>query len=177
MVVVPKPSGSVCICVDLKPLNESVMREIHPLPKVDTNLSQLTGARLFSKLDTNFGFWQVPLSKESRLLTTFITPYGRFRFNKLPFGIASAPEHFQCHMNEILRDLPGVICHIDDILVSGRDKNEHNSRLHAVLKRLEAAGVTLNKEKCQFSCTKIVFLGHVIDANGISPDPHKTEAI
>ena len=177
MVIVPKPSGSVRICVDLKPLNESVMREIHPLPKVDTNLAQLTGARLFSKLDTNSGFWQVPLSKESRLLTTFITPYGRFCFNKLPFGIASAPEHFQCRMNEILRDLPGVICHVDDILVSGRDKNEHDSRLHAVMKRLEAAGVTLNKEKCQFSCTKIVFLGHVIDANGISPDPHKTEAI
>ena len=177
MVIVPKPSGSVRICVDLKPLNKSVMREIHPLPKVDTNLAQLTGARLFSKLDTNSGFWQVPLSKESRLLTTFITPYGRFCFNKLPFGIASAPEHFQCHMNEILRDLLGVICHVDDILVSGRDKNEHDSRLHAVMKRLEAAGVTLNKEKCQFSCTKIVFLGHVIDANGISPDPHKTEAI
>ena len=91
---------------------------------------------------------QVPLSKESRLLTTFITPYGRFCFNKLPFGIASAPEHFQCCMNEILRDLPGVICHVDDILVSGRDKNEHDSQLYAVLKRLEAAGVTLNKEKC-----------------------------
>ena len=177
MVIVPKPSSSVRICVDLKLLNESVMREIHPLPKVDTNLAQLTGARLFSKLDTNSGFWQVPLSKESRLLTTFITPYGRFCFNKLPFGIASAPEHFQCRMNEILRDLPGVICHVDDILVSGRDKNEHDSRLHAVMKRLEAAGVTLNKEKCQFSCIKIVFLGHVIDANGISPDPQKTEAI
>ena len=177
MVVVSKPSGSFRICVDLKLLNKSVMQEIHPLPKVDTNLAQLTGARLFSKLETNSGFWQVPLSKESRPLTTFISPYGRFCFNKLPFGITSAPEHFQCHMNEILRDLPGMICHVNDILVSGRDKNEYDSQLHAVLKRLETAGVTLNKEKCQFSCTKIFFLGHVIDANGISIDPHKTEAI
>ena len=96
MVVVPKPSGSIRICVDLKPLNESVMREIHPLPKVDITLvlAQLSGAKIFTKLDTNSGFWQVPLSKESRLLTTFITPYGCFCFNKLPFGIMSASEHF-----------------------------------------------------------------------------------
>ena len=68
MVTVPKPSGSVCICVDLKPLNESVMREIHPMPKVDITLAQLKGARVFSKLDTNSGFWQVPLAEKSRLL-------------------------------------------------------------------------------------------------------------
>ena len=177
MVVVPKPSGSIRICVDLKPLNESVMREIHPLPKVDITLAQLSGAKIFTKLDTNSGFWQVPLSKESRLLTTFITPYGRFCFNKLPFGITSAPEHFQRRMNEILQGLPGVVCHVDDILVTGKNKEEHDSRLHTVLKKLEVAGVTLNKEKCKFSCTKIVFLGHVIDASGISPDPAKTEAI
>ena len=73
MVVVSKPSGSVCICVDL---NESVMRKIHPMPKVDITLAQLTGARIFSKLDMNSGFWQVPLVEQSRLLTTFITPYG-----------------------------------------------------------------------------------------------------
>ena len=146
MVVVPKPSGSIRICVDLKPLNQSVMREIHLLPKVDITLAQLSGAKIFTKLDTNSGFWQVPLSKESRLQTTFITPYGRFCFNKLPFGITSAPEHFQRRMNEILQGLPGVVCHVDDILVTGKNKEEHDSRLHTVLKKLEAAGVTQQRE-------------------------------
>lgn len=80
-------------------------------------------------------------------------------------------------MNDLLHDLPGVVCHVDDILVSGKDKEEHDSRLHTVLQKLEAEGVTLNKEKCQFACTRIVFLDHVIDANGISPDPSKTEVI
>ena len=94
MVVAPKKSGSVRICVDLKPLNLSVLREVHPLPKVDDILAQLTGAKLFSKLDANSGFWQIPLAPSSRLLTTFITPMGRYCFNKLPFGISSAPEHF-----------------------------------------------------------------------------------
>ena len=177
MVVVPKPNGTVRICVDLKPLNESVMREVHPMPKVDVTLAQLNGAKVFSKLDTNSGFWQVPLAKESRLLTTFITPHGRFCFNKLPFGITSAPEHFQRRMSEILDGLPGVVCHVDDVLVSGKDQKEHDSRLNTVLQRIQAAGLTLNRGKCQFSCSKIVFLGHVIDANGISADPQKTEAI
>ena len=108
MVVVPKQSGEVRICVDLKPLNESVLREVHPLPKVETTLSQLSGAKVFSKIDTNSGFWQIPLDPQSRLLTTFLTPFGRFCFNKLPFGISSAPEHFQRRMNNILAGIPGM---------------------------------------------------------------------
>ena len=86
MVIVPKRSGEVRICVDLKPLNESVLRETYPIPQVDETLAQLAGAAFFSKLDANSGFWQIPLSAESHLLTTFITPYGRYCFNKLPFG-------------------------------------------------------------------------------------------
>ena len=94
MVVVPKKSGSVRICVDLKSLNKSVLREVHPLPKVDETLAQLAGGKFFSKLDANSGFWQIPLSQPSRLLTTFITPMGHHCFNKLPFSISSAPTYF-----------------------------------------------------------------------------------
>ena len=84
--------------MDLKPLTESVLQEVYPLPKVDETLAQLTGATLFSKLDANSGFWKIPLAETSRPLTTFITPFGRYHFNKLPFGITSAPEHFQRRM-------------------------------------------------------------------------------
>ena len=101
MVVVPKDCEAVRICVDLKSLNENVLREVHPMPKVDTTLAQLSGATVFSKVDANIGFWQIPLAKESRLLTTFITPFSRFWFNKLPFGISSVPEVFQRHMNNL----------------------------------------------------------------------------
>ena len=89
------PKGQVQyvrICVDLKPLNESVLREVHPIPTVDDILGELSAATVFSKLDANSGFWQIPLAAESRLLTTFITPFGRYCFNKLPFGVSSAPE-------------------------------------------------------------------------------------
>ena len=86
MVVVPKRDGSVRICIDFKMLNESVLREVHPIPKVDDTLAQLTGASVFSKIDANSGFWQIPLAETSRSLTAFITPYGRYLFNKLPLG-------------------------------------------------------------------------------------------
>ena len=95
MVVVPKSSGSVRICVDLMHLNQSVLREYHPLPNVNDILAQLAGAKKFTKLDANCGFWQISLAKTSRLLTTFITPIGRFCFNKLPFGISCALRLFQ----------------------------------------------------------------------------------
>ena len=177
MVVVPKDSGAVRICVDLKPLNERVLREVHPMLKVDTTLALLSGAKVFSKFDANSGFWQIPLANKSKLLTTFITPYGRFCFNKLPFGISSAPEIFQRHMSEVLSGLPGVLCHVDDVLVFGKDRIEYDTRLQVTLKRLQTAGITLNEGKCQFYQSCITFLGHVIHSNGISPDPKKTAAI
>ena len=177
MVVVPKKNGAVRICVDLKPLNTSVRREVHPLPRVDDTLAQLTGARFFSKLDANSGFWQIPLSSASRLLTTFITPSGRYCFNKLPFGISSAPEHFQKQISSILHNLDGVLCQMDDLLVFGQSKEEHDQRLLAALKRIEAAGATLNAQKCEFGKTGLKFLGHCIDQDGIRADPEKTAAI
>jgi len=119
MVPVPKKSGTVRICVDLKCLNASVLHEVYPLPTVDDTLGQLTGATIFSHLDANSRFWQIPLCPESCLLTTFIAPCGRFCFNKLPFGIASAPEIFQKRMSKILSGLEGIVCQMDDVLIFG----------------------------------------------------------
>ena len=120
MVVVPKKSGNVRICVDFRPLNEGVLREVHPLPTVDETLAQLAGATVFSKLDANCGFWQIPLDEMSRPLITFITSFGRFWFNKLPFGICSAPECFQRRMSDMLASEEGVLCHMDDVLIFGK---------------------------------------------------------
>ena len=173
MVVVPKSEKQVRICVDLTKLNESVKRSQHILPSVEQSLAQLGGAKVFSKLDANSGFWQVKLNPESALLTTFITPFGRFCFNRLPFGITSGPEYFQSRMSEILDGLEGVVNQTDDTVV----KAEHDQKLAAVLRQLEDAGVTLNREKCHFSTTTLKFLGHIIGPEGIRPDPDKVKAI
>ena len=177
MVVVPKKSGAIRICVDLKPLNETVKREIHPIPIVDEIMAQLAGSKIFSKLDANSGFWQIPLAKPSQPLTTFVTPFGRYCFNKLPFGITSAPEVYQKRMNDILEGLPGVLCLIDDIIIFAQTQEEHDLQLRAALQRLEKAHVTLNEEKCVFSQRRINFLGYVLDENGIQANPDKTAAI
>ncbi|KAL5510819.1 hypothetical protein EMCRGX_G006423 [Ephydatia muelleri] len=154
MVVAPKKGGAIRICVDYQPLNRYVCREVYPLPKVDETLAQLAGAKIFSKLDANSGFWQIPLTERSKLLTTFITPFGRYYFTNFRSGFA-----------------------MDDVLVFGRDKEEHNARLIAALNRIRDAGVTLNREKCEFEKGKLLFLGHVIDQHGVQADPEKTSAI
>ena len=177
MVIVPKPNGQVRICVDLTKLNVNICRERHILPSVETLLAQLGGAKHFSKLDANSGFWQIEMDPESSKLTTFITPFGRFKFNRLPFGITSAPEHFQRRMNQILAGMEGIVCLIDDILVYGRTQDEHDQRLLAVLKKIQDAGLTLNKDKCEFNTTSIKFLGQVVDSEGVKADPAKIRAI
>ncbi|XP_031427422.1 uncharacterized protein K02A2.6-like [Clupea harengus] len=149
MVVVPKPNGKIRICVDLTRLNENVCRERHILPSVDETLAKLAGARIFSKLDATAGFWQVPLHKDSAPLTTLITSIGRYCFNRLPFRISSAPEHFQKRLTQMLDGLEGTLCHADDILVFGATPREHDNRVHQVLQRLQQRGLTLN-DKCQF---------------------------
>ena len=177
MVVVPKCAGeAVRICTDLTELNKSVERERHQLPSVENTLGQLTGAKVFSKLDANSGFWQIPLSKESSLLTTFITPFGRYCYNRLCFGISSAPEHFQKRMQQILEGIDDAVCHMDDVLIWGASQAEHDERLRKTLSRLQSAGVTLN-DKCEFSKSKIKFLGQIIESAGVSPDPDKVSAV
>ena len=177
IVAVPKSNGDVRVCVDLTKLNDQVKRERLMLPSVDDVLSQLSGAKVFSKLDANSGFYQIELTPESALLTTFITPFGRFCYNRLPFGITSAPEYFQKRMQSVLAGVEGTVNMIDDTLVFGKDQTEHDERLEEVLRKLEEAGITLNAEKCEYSKASLTFLGHVVDASGIRPDPEKIKAI
>jgi hypothetical protein len=101
-------------------------------------------------ISATYHFHHAIWAKESALLTTFITPFGRYHFNRLPFGITSAPEHFQRRMSTLLRDLEGVVCLIDDVLIYGKSQEQHDERLLAVLNRLEEAGLTLNRDKCEW---------------------------
>lgn len=177
MVVTPKANGAVRICVDLTRLNEKVCRERYQMPSVEESLAQVQGAKIFTKLDANSGFWQIPLAEESMELTTFLTPFGRYCFQRLPFGITSAPEHFQSRMATILEGLDGIVCQMDDILIYGATQEEHDSRVQATLERIQRSGVTLNGEKCEFSKRSVKFLGQVIESSGIKSDPDKVSAI
>ena len=149
IVVVPKSTGKIRLCVDYTKLNQCVKRERHMLPTVDHALGQMAGAKVMSKLDANSGFHQIKLTENSKSLTTFITPYGRYRYERLPFGINSGPEHYQRQVHQVLENQEGVVCLMDDIVVFGRDEKEHDRRLEQVLEKLSQANVTLNREKCE----------------------------
>src|SRR6266576_1011811 len=111
MVPVLKKQGDVRLCVDLTNLNKSIIRPRIIMPEVEETLGQIGKSKFFTKLDAMSGFWQIKLTPESAKLTTFITPFGRFFFKHLPFGISCAPEIFQNKMMQILQGLAGVVCH------------------------------------------------------------------
>jgi hypothetical protein len=177
MVAVKKKSGDVRICVDLKQLNKAVCREHYTLPSLDDVAPKLKDSKLFSKLDAASGFWQIPLDESSQLLTTFMTPHGRYAFCRMPFGITSAPEIFQRKMVEILTGLDGVEVLMDDILIHGSDLSQHNERLEKCLHRLKEKGVRLNDAKCQYRKKALCYFGCIISGDGIRPDPSKVQAI
>lgn len=176
IVVIPK-GDTVRICCDYTQLNKNVLRSHFPIPKVETTLTKLKDSCIFSKLDVKSSFYQLKLSKTSQPLTTFITPFGRFMFKRLPFGIVCAPEYFSQKFSNIFKDLKGVITHVDDVLVYASDAETHDKTLREVLARLNKEGITLNKNKCVIGVDKVSFLGHVISKSGVKIDPSRIEAI
>ena len=177
MVPVLKPNGNVRICVDYKKLNESIKRELYMLPNLDDIAPKLAGMTVFSKLDGSQGFHQLPLNPESSKLTTFITPFGRYAYQKVPMGTSLGPEIFQKKITELLQGLENVNAIMDGIIVYGRDMTEHDAMLTAVLQRINEAGLKLNKDKCLFRQAQLEYFGHVKNSSGISPNPKKVEAI
>lgn len=132
LVVVGKTNGEPRICLDLRRVNEAVLRERHPMPTVDDFLARLGGGRCWSKLDIKEAFLQIELAPQSRDVTTFITCKGLYRFKRLPFGLVTAPELFQKVMDQILAGCEGTYWYLDDVIVEGRDREEHGNRLEEV---------------------------------------------
>ena len=177
IVPVVKPNGQVRICVDLKKLNQNVEIESYIIPTIDDIILKVRYSKVFSKLDAASGYHQIPLHEASAKLTTFITSFGRFYFKRIPFGISSGPEIFQRLMTEILKEIEGVVCYFDDILIHTADEESHRHLLKRVKDKLQEAGLKLNGQKCTYFKKEIKFLGHIISPDGVKPDQEKVEAI
>lgn len=177
MVVVPKGKNDIRLCINMRYPNQAIQREHYPLPMIDTLLNKLRGSTYFSKIDITSAFHHVELHPESRGITTFMTSRGLMRFKRLMFGINCAPEIFQRIMTEMLAGIEGVIVYIDDVVVSGRNRKEHDARLREVLAVLEENNAMLNKEKCVFGVERLEILGYEVSAAGISPSEEKVVAI
>ena len=177
MVVIPKGSNDVRLCINMKFPNEAIQREHFPLPVIDTLLNKLKGSRYFSRLDITSAYHHVELHPDSRSITTFMTSRGLMRFKRLMFGINCAPEIFQRIMTEMLEGIEGIIVYIDDVIVSGRTLQEHNARLQEVLAVLEQNHAMLNKSKCVYGVPEMEVFGFRVSAAGISPSAEKSSAI
>ena len=139
-----KAPGKLRVCLDPQDLNNAILRPHYPMRTLDDIMPQLSGARYFTKLDTRSGYWAIKLEKESSFLTTFNTLYGRYRC--LPFGIKSSQDEFQFHIDQCFEGLSGVETIVDDILVHGRTKEEHDENLRKVLERSREKGIKLNAD-------------------------------
>ena len=173
----PEDDLSVRICVDYKKLNACLRRESFQMPVFEELTAQFAGAAVFSKLDAAAGFFQIPLSPESQPLTTFMTPFGRYMFKRLPMGCNIAPEVYQRKVAELLEGLEGVAIYMDDVVVYGDNHQSHDARLKAVLDRMQEAGLKLNREKCKFRQEEVEFLGHNISKEGVKITDKKNAAI
>ena len=172
-IVVTERNGKFRMCLDPNNLNKFVLREHCALPVAEEVLSELNGAQYFTKLDAKDGFWHISLDEESSYLTTFGTPFGRYRYLRLPFGLKSSNEIFQKRMSATFGDITGVIVIYDDLLIYGKTMIEHNKTLQKVLDRARNVGVKWNKKKCVFGTDTVKYIGHIICREGIKPDPSK----
>ena len=177
MVVTKKKNGELRTCMDPKDLNENIKREYYQIPTREEIISEMAGASYFSKLDASQGFWQLKLDESSTKYCSFNTPFGRYCYLRLPFGIKSAPEIFHRAMEQIIESLEGVRVYIDDIIVWGSTLQEHNHRLIKVMERIQKFGLKLNRAKCEFAVKEIIFLGDKLTAQGVQPDKDKIKAI
>ena len=178
VVPVTKADGSLRLCGDYKlTINKAAKLDSYPLPKIEDLFAKLAGGKRFTKLDVAHAYQQIPLSEESKPYVTINTHKGLFQHNRLPFGVHSAPAIFQRAMESLLRDVPSTVVYLDDILISGKDEQEHLCNLDTVLERLEKEGLTLKKTKCHFMLDRIEYLGHTISAEELQPAAGKTKAI
>lgn len=179
-VLVKKKDGSLRFCVDYRKLNNVTIKDAHPLPRIDDTLESLYGAKFFSVLDLQQGYFQVPVAEQDMEKTAFSTSSGElFEFTVMPMGVSNGPATFARLMEKVLNGINWVHClsYLDDIIIFSSTFEEHLSRLEEVFTRIRLAGLKLKPSKCTLAQPQVDFLGHVVSEHGISVNPKKTAAI
>ena len=177
--LVRKKNGEIRFCLDFRKLNAVTVRPIFHLPDIKEIFDNLGQSNFFSSIDISSAFHQMPVSEMDKSKTAFATTRGQYEFNRLPFGLCGATASFQRLMYEILRDENWDKCliYVDDVIIIGKNFDEHLQNLSLVLSKLLSAGIKISPSKCKLFKTKMSFLGHMISRNGIEADPEKCKVI
>lgn len=176
---VKKKGGGMRMCVDYRAVNKMTVRNSYPLPRIDDMLDRLSGAKIFTCLDLQQAYHQIRLNPEDVPKTAFTTPVGLYEYLVLPFGLTNAPSTFQALINSILGTELSHCCllYLDDIVVYSKTPAEHMQHLRLVLSKLQSAHLYARLHKCRFALSAIKFLGHVVDQQGMHPDPDKVKIV
>lgn len=179
VVMVRKKDGSWRFCVDYRGLNAVTTKDAHPLPRTDDTLDALRGSSVFTTMDLSSGYWQVQLDEQDKVKTAFTTGRGLYQFKVMPMGLVNSPPTFQHLMQLVLEGLSWKTClvYLDDIIVYSANFPAHLEHLQEVFDRLRAANLKLKPSKCHFAQKQVTFLGHVVSAGGLRPDPNNVEKV
>ena len=180
VVIAKKKDGAPRFCINFKKINDISRKDAYPLPFINAILDKLRRAKYISSIDLKQGYWQIPLTEDSKPITAFTVPgRGLFQFKVMPFGLHSAPATFQRLMDRILGPElePFCFAYLDDIIILGETYDEHENNLLTVFERLRAANLKINSAKCQFGRKSLKYLGHLVTSEGICTDPDKVDAI
>ena len=170
-------NGQHRICVDYRALNTKILNDSYPLPLIKNISQQLHSAQWFTKLDLKKAYWNVPIFNPHKHKSTVVTPWGAYYFNRLPFGIKSAPNSYQKGMETIFKDIPNLYIYLDDLLIHTETLEEHQKIVKEVLKRLHENGMALSLDKCVWQKKEVEYLGYLISEKGLIPLPKKVEAL
>lgn len=177
IVIVRKKDNTNRFCIDFRALNSQTVFDAEPMPNAEDMFAKLAGHKYFSRLDLSRGYWQLPLSEESKDKTSFQTPKGLFRFTRMPFGLVTAPASFSRLMRKLLKDMDNIDNFIDDIIIFAVTFEQHLQVLHELLVRLRKANLTARPSKCSIGYTSLECLGHVIGENKLKPHPDKVKSM
>ena len=172
-----KRNGSVRLVVDYRKLNQRTIPLNFPLPKIGDYLAQLNGAKIFSQIDLNQGFYQIPVAAEDQHLTSFVILNKQYEFTRMPFGLSNAPRTFQSTMTDMLGSLNFVKIYLDDILIHSSSVEEHEEHIKTVLQILEENMVSINWEKTSLMKDLVKYLGHILSSQGVQPDTTRINSL
>ena len=178
VVTVKKKEGGCRMCIDYRAVNQVTTPDPYMMPFIEDILDTLATAKYMSKVDLTKGFHQIPVRVEDRAKTAFCTPWGKFQFSRMPFGLRNGPAVFQRMMDKILHEeLEHCRVYIDDIVIFSQSWEQHCQHITSVMERLRAAGLTANVKKCQWAKQRFEFLGHTVGVGVVSPSVCKTQAL
>ena len=176
-VLVPKHDGSYRFCTDFRKVNAVTKTDSYPIPRIDDCIDKLGQSKFVTKFDLLKGYWQVPLTERAKDISTFVTPFGIYRYKVMPFGMKNSASTFQRLVNNVISGLEGCDGYIDDVAIYSDTWEQHVKQIRAFFDRLTTAKLTVNLSKCEFACATVDFLGHTVGQGKVKPVRAKVTAI